>query len=74
MTGDEMERAIEFLLQSQAQADTRKTAFAERQDHTDRQIAEMSKQMQGYAATQCQCINRLAALVERNISGGNGNA
>ncbi len=38
MTGEEMERAIEFLLQSQANFDARSAA-------TDRQLAETNRQM-----------------------------
>lgn len=49
MTGEEMERAIEFLLKSQADV-------AARQDRTDAQIAETSRQLQTYAETQSQFI------------------
>lgn len=52
MTGEEMERAIEFLLKNQAD-------FAARQDRTDArldeltaQVTETSKQLQIYAETQ----------------------
>lgn len=45
-----MERAIEFLLQSQARAE-------ERQDRTDQQITEMSEQLRIYAETQSQFID-----------------
>jgi hypothetical protein len=50
-----------------ANAESRTAAFEAQQERTDRQIAEMSKQIQAYAETQSQ-------LVERNISGGNGNS
>ena len=49
MTGEEMERAIEFLLKNQA-------AYEERQDRTDAQVAETSRQLQVYAETQSQFI------------------
>jgi chromosome segregation ATPase len=56
MTGEEMERAIEFLLQGQAHADARIAALAERQDQTDQQITEMSQQIRMYAETQSHFI------------------
>ena len=40
MTGEEMERAIEFLLKSQAD-------ISARQDRTDAQIAETGRQLCG---------------------------
>ncbi|HEV7903128.1 MAG TPA: hypothetical protein VGO96_04740 [Pyrinomonadaceae bacterium] len=49
MTGEELERAIEFLLKSQARAEAR-------QDRTDQQIAEMGNQLRIYAETQSQFI------------------
>ncbi len=85
MTGQEMERAIEFLLESQAQ-------IASRQDRTDAQIAETSRQLQAYAETQSEFIQivtqtmtklaesqahtdqRLSALIDVvNEGRGNGN-
>jgi len=56
MTGEEMERAIEFLLKSQAD-------ISARQDRTDAQIAETSRQLQAYAETQSEFIQ----LTSRNI-------
>ena len=77
MTGEEMERAIEFLLKSQATLEG--------------QIAETSKQLQAYAETQTQFIeiatrtmsglaeaqsrtharlDRLAALIEQHVTEG----
>jgi hypothetical protein len=49
MTGEEMERAIEFLLQNQADAEARMAAFEAQQKRTDQQIAELGKQLQAYA-------------------------
>jgi hypothetical protein len=49
MTGEEMERAIEFLLQSQAD-------ISARQDRTDAQIAETGRQLAAYAETQSEFI------------------
>jgi DNA anti-recombination protein RmuC len=58
MTGEELERAIEFLLQGQARAE-------ERQDRTDQQIAELGKQIKTYADTQSQFIE----IVTRSLEG-----
>jgi hypothetical protein len=130
MTNEEMERALEFLVKSQAAFDARQAAFEERQaayeerqaayeerqaaldarfEHTDQQIAEMGRQVQIQAETQTEFIqivtrtleaqaeinaslraacaradergnrtderlDRLAATVERHITGGNGSA
>jgi prefoldin subunit 5 len=84
MTGEEMERAIEFILQNQA-------TLEERLEQTQQQIAETSRIMQMHAETQTEFIkivtkaigdlaeaqgrtndrvDRLAATVERFISEG----
>ena len=63
MTGEEMERAIEFLLQSQASFEARMSAFEAQQRRTDDQIAETNRQLQTYAETQSQFIQ----IVTRNI-------
>jgi ABC-type transporter Mla subunit MlaD len=57
MTGEEMERAIEFLLQSQAD-------ITARQDRTDAQIAETNRQLQTYAETQSEFIQ----IVTQNVN------
>ncbi|HEX8130334.1 MAG TPA: hypothetical protein VF527_14615 [Pyrinomonadaceae bacterium] len=121
MTNEEMQRALEFLVKSQAAFDARQAAFEERQvafeewqaafdvrlEQTNQQIAEMSRQIQIQAETQTEFIqivtrtlesqaeinaslraanarsdergnrtderlDRLAATVERYITGGNG--
>jgi ribosomal protein S12 methylthiotransferase accessory factor YcaO len=56
MTGEEMERAIEFLLQSQANYESRLTDISARQDRTDAQIAETGRQLAIYAQTQSEFI------------------
>jgi len=58
MTGEELERAIEFLIQSQAKAGARL-------DRNDQQIAEMSRQFRMYAETQSQFIQIATAILER---------
>jgi hypothetical protein len=56
MTGEEMERAIEFLLQSQASFEERLVVFEAQQRRTDAQIAETGRQLQAYAQTQSEFI------------------
>jgi ABC-type transporter Mla subunit MlaD len=56
MTGEEMERAIEFLLKSQADHDTRL-------DELTAQVQETSRQLQTYAETQSEFIQ----ITSRNI-------
>jgi phage-related protein len=56
MTGEEMERAIEFLLQSQASFEVRMVAFEEQQRRTDAQVAEAGRQLTAYAETQSEFI------------------
>ena len=45
MTGEELERAIEFLLQSQANSEARIGRLEAAQEETNRQIAETSRQL-----------------------------
>ena len=56
MSGEEMERAIEFLLQSQANYESRLADISARQARTDAQIAETGRQLATYAETQSQFI------------------
>jgi len=56
MTGEEMERAIEFLLKSQADHDARL-------DELTVQVQETSRQLQTYAETQSEFIG----ITSRNI-------
>jgi len=56
MTGEEMERAIEFLLQGQANHQARL-------DQLTQQIAETNRQLQTYAETQSEFIG----IVTRNV-------
>jgi len=57
MTGAEMERAIEFLLQSQAD-------ISARQDRTDAQIAETGRQLAAYAEMQSVFIETVTRTLE----------
>jgi len=63
MTSEEMERAIEFLLQSQANFEARMSVFEVQQRRTDEQIAETGRQLAEtahqlgvYAETQSEFI------------------
>jgi hypothetical protein len=63
MTGEEMERAIEFLLQSQASFEARMSVSEAHQRRTDeqiaetgRQLAETGRQLAAYAGTQSEFI------------------
>ncbi|HZH29509.1 MAG TPA: hypothetical protein VEY11_01845 [Pyrinomonadaceae bacterium] len=56
MTGEEMERAIEFLLQSQANFEARMSVFEAQQRRTDEQIAETGRQLAAYAEMQSEFI------------------
>ena len=71
MTGDEMERAIEFLLQSQAKAEAQiaetwqQIAQTNRQlAETDRQVAETQRQLAAYAETQSVFIQTVTRTFE----------
>ena len=57
MTGEEMERAIEFLLQSQARVEAQ---VAE----TERQLAETGRQLAAYAETQSVFIQTVTRALE----------
>ncbi len=80
MTGGEMERAIEFLLQSQANFDSRIGGLTGRMEtltqnveENTRQIAQINKQIEVLAGSQnnlTQIVIRLADTVERFIIGG----
>ena len=65
MTGEEMERAIEFLLQSQAAHDTRLDQLAAQVSEIGRQLTETSRQLQSYAETQSEFIE----IVTRTMTG-----
>ena len=60
MTGEEMERAIGFLLQSQANFDARL-------EQTNQQVAETSRQLQAYAETQSEFIQVVTHHIETQV-------
>lgn len=63
MTGEEMERAIEFLLKSQANFEARQADHDARLDELTAQVKETSRQLQTYAETQSEFIQ----ITSRNI-------
>jgi methyl-accepting chemotaxis protein len=65
MTGEEMERALEFLLQSQANYDARLEQTNARLEQTNQQIAETSRQLQSYAETQTEFIQIVTTSISR---------
>ncbi|MBA3766889.1 MAG: hypothetical protein H0W99_07855 [Acidobacteria bacterium] len=84
MTGEEMERAIGFLLKSQANFEARQAAFEERQTafeaqqkHTDAQIQALAETMAASLTVLAEAqsrtdarLNRLIALFEQHITVG----
>lgn len=78
MTGEEMERAIEFLLQSQANFDARLEQLLQSQansesrlekleiglEQTNQQVAETSRQLQVYAETQTEFIRIVTTTMQ----------
>jgi septal ring factor EnvC (AmiA/AmiB activator) len=67
MTGEEMERAIEFLLQSQANFEERLVAFEAQQRRTDEQIAETGRQI-AETGRQVAETERQVAETERQLA------
>ena len=66
MTNEELERAIDFLLKSQARAEARQEQAEERQSRTDEQIASTNEQLRqlaerldSYADTQANILRVL---------------
>lgn len=56
MTGEEMERAIEFLLKSQAKTEAQVAETNRQLAETNRQLAETDRQLADYAQTQSEFI------------------
>jgi hypothetical protein len=64
MTGEEMERAIEFLLQGQANFEVRLTAFDTRLDRLTEEVREMRRQLQLHVETQSEFIKVVTSHIE----------
>lgn len=64
MTGEEMERAIGFLLQSQANFEARLERLEAGLEQTNQQVAETSRQLQAYAETQSEFIQIVTTAMQ----------
>ncbi|HEX8500988.1 MAG TPA: hypothetical protein VF659_10400 [Pyrinomonadaceae bacterium] len=68
MTGEEMERAIDFLLKSQANLEARieqvNANLGTRIEETNRQLAETNRQLGEYASTQTTLIQVVTRTFE----------
>ena len=62
MTGDEMERAIEFLLKNQAAFDARHAAFEAEREQTNQQIRELAARDQQTR----EFLDELSKIVAQN--------
>lgn len=64
MTGEEMERAMEFLLQSQANSEARITRLEAAHGETNHQIGDLVSAQQRTQQQLDQVVNIVAELVE----------
>jgi chromosome segregation ATPase len=64
MTGDEMERGIEFLLQSQANHETRLGGLTDKVSQLTEQVAETNRIVQFHAETQTAFIKIVTRHIE----------
>jgi chromosome segregation ATPase len=64
MTGEEMERAIEFLLKNQAGFDARLDRLADQVSETSKQVAEINGRLQMHAETQTEFIQIVIRTTE----------
>ena len=67
MTGDEMERAIEFLLQGQANHEARLGELTDKINQLTEQVAETNKVVQLHAETQTQFIQIVTRHIETQV-------
>ncbi len=65
MTGDELERAIDFLLKSQANHEARMQEIIERQAKTDEQLAQTDEQLAKTDEQLAKTAEQLRQLSER---------
>ncbi|HKP73098.1 MAG TPA: hypothetical protein VJT82_09195 [Pyrinomonadaceae bacterium] len=68
MTGEEMERAIEFLLQGQAKHDAQLGELTDRVNQLTQQVAETNRIVQLHAETQSEFIQIVTNSFERLAS------
>lgn len=67
MTGDEMERAIEFILQSQANHESRLGELTEKTNQLAEQIAETNRIVRLHAETQTAFIQIVTRHIEAQV-------
>lgn len=67
MTGDEMERGIEFLLQSQANHEARLGELTDKVNQLTEQVAETNKIVRLHAQTQSQFIQIVTRHIETQV-------
>jgi prefoldin subunit 5 len=64
MTNDEMERAIDFLLKSQASLDVRIGQTNEQLGHTNEQLRQLAEQVGAFADTQADIMRVMTRTFE----------
>jgi len=64
MTGDELERAIDFLLKSQATSEARIEQTSEQIANTNEQLRQLSERLDSFADTQANLIRVLTKHIE----------
>jgi archaellum component FlaC len=67
MTGEEMERAIEFLLKNQADFDVRLNRLAEEVGNLTIEVKETGKQLRMHAETQTEFIKVVTQHIEEQV-------
>jgi hypothetical protein len=67
MTGEEMERAIEFLLKNQADFDVRLNRLAEEVGNLTVEVKETGKQLRMHAETQSEFIKIVTQHIEAQV-------
>lgn len=64
MTGEEMQRALEFLANNQADLEAQVTEIGRQVAETNRQLAETNRQLQAHAETQTQFMGFVKQHIE----------
>jgi hypothetical protein len=64
MTGEEMERAIEFLLKNQADFDVRLNRLTEEVDQLTGEVRETGQQLRMHADTQTEFVRVVTSHIE----------
>jgi hypothetical protein len=64
MTNEEMERAIDFILKSQARSESRVEQAEERQARTDEQLRQLAERLDSFAETQANIMRVMTQTLE----------